>query len=456
MKTRCAQSARRAPALLAASVLASLLLLTSCGGGGGSSPPPSPLTVTTTSIPEGITGQAYSQFLAASGGKKPYAWTIASGSLPVGLVLLGSGYLNGVTSEAGLSEFTVQVTDAASHSATRPLSLRVVEELVITSPFEPVSWLNEPYTQTLEASGGTKPYTWTATGDVPPGLTLSSDGVLSGTPTQYGHWVFNIHISDAGPPVQTVWHSFDVVVYKRLQITTSRLPAGRPNVPYRVTISIERNESYHEYAPTITSGSLPSGLVVNDFSFEIRGVPTAEGTFDFTLEITETTRVVQTASKALSLTISSNLGRNDSPATATPISNGTFRASISPYSDPVEGPAFPDNDYYALAANPGAIITVETLADRLTPASPLDSVIEVVDADGNRFTTCRPGDDAYGLFDRACLNDDIWVGISHDSRLQFQVPGTGTDPVTFYVHVLDWRGSARPDFVYDLIVSGAN
>lgn len=457
MKTRRAQSARLAPALLAAPALASLLLLTSCGGGGGSSPPPpSPLTVTTTSIPEGITGHPYSQFLAASGGRKPYTWAIASGSLPVGLVLATSGYLNGTASEAGQFEFTVQVTDAAGHTATRTLSLRVVEELVITSPYEALLWRNEPYSQTLEATGGTKPYTWTATRDLPPGLTLSSDGVLSGTPTECWHWVFDIHVRDAGPPVQTASHWFDVFVYRRLQITTSRLPAGRPNVPYRARISVEGNVAYHDYAPTITSGFLPSGLVLNDPTLEIIGVPTAEGTFDFTLEITEAARVVQTVSKALSLTISSDLGRNDSPATATAISNGTFRASISPYSDPVEGPAFPDNDYYALTANPGAIVTLETTADRLRPASPLDSVIELVDAGGNRFATCRPGNDDFGAFDRDCLNDDFDWSNTLDSKLQFQVPGTGTDPVTFYVRVLDWRGDARPDYVYDLLVSGAN
>jgi hypothetical protein len=58
-------------------------------------------------------------------------------------------------------------------------------------------------------------------------------------------------------------------------------------------------------------------------------------------------------------------------------------------------------------------------------------------------------------FDDPCINDDIEVGVNRDSKLEFQVPGaSGT--VTFYLHVLDWRGDARPDFLYQITISGAN
>ena len=43
-----------------------------------------------------------------------------------------------------------------------------------------------------------------------------------------------------------------------------------------------------------------------------------------------------------------------------------------------------------------------------------------------------------------------------DSYLKFQAPESTTGPVTFYVRVFSWDGSARPDYVYDLVVSGAN
>jgi hypothetical protein len=86
----------------------------------------------------------------------------------------------------------------------------------------------------------------------------------------------------------------------------------------------------------------------------------------------------------------------------------------------------------------------------------MDSVIEIVDAEGNRFVSCRPGSDTYGSFSQPCLNDDFDSYNTLDSKLYFQVPDSSGAPVTFYVHVLDWSGSARPDYVYDLVVSGAN
>jgi hypothetical protein len=43
-----------------------------------------------------------------------------------------------------------------------------------------------------------------------------------------------------------------------------------------------------------------------------------------------------------------------------------------------------------------------------------------------------------------------------DSFLRFLVPGTPGTPVTFYVRVLDWSGDARPDFRYEISISGAN
>jgi hypothetical protein len=106
-----------------------------------------------------------------------------------------------------------------------------------------------------------------------------------------------------------------------------------------------------------------------------------------------------------------------------------------------------DNDYYLLTANPGATVTIEINAERLSPSSPMDSLIEIVDVNGVRLQSCNYS---------PCMNDDM-DSTTLDSKLTMQVPGTtGGPPVTFYVRVLDWRGMARPDFVYTITISGAN
>ncbi len=119
--------------------------------------------------------------------------------------------------------------------------------------------------------------------------------------------------------------------------------------------------------------------------------------------------------------------------------------------------ANPDSDYYVLTANPGATVTIEIKAQRLNPPSPLDSVLEIVDANNNRPSLCDdPLYYPFGSYTSPCLNDDIPNGKTTDSILILQVPATNTGPLTFYAHVLDWRGDARPDFIYTITVTGAN
>ncbi len=182
----------------------------------------------------------------------------------------------------------------------------------------------------------------------------------------------------------------------------------------------------------------------------------AVGTFDLTVQVSDPGPPAQTSDPVtLQLIVAGNLGRNNSPATATMLSNGTYQASISPVADPPTGVVNPDSDYYVLTANPGTTVTIEIMAQRLSPFSPLNSVIEIVDAGNNRLSICSRFP-AIGSFDRACVNDDLQQGISTDSKLNMKVPDADPGPLTFYVHVLDWRGDARPDLLYTITISGAN
>ena len=80
--------------------------------------------------------------------------------------------------------------------------------------------------------------------------------------------------------------------------------------------------------------------------------------------------------------------------------------------------------------------------------SPLDSVIEIVGANGLPLMTCGAP-----TFTSICQHDDedTDAGLL-DSFLQAQI-GAG---VTFYIHVVDWGSNARPDKLYDLVISGVN
>jgi hypothetical protein len=186
-------------ALVTSFFLSALLL--ACGGG-GNTPPVTPLSITTTTLPSGQTAVAYSTTLAATGGTAPYSWSVKTGTLPAGLKLSAAGVIAGTPTTAGSTSVTVQVSDSAMTPQTATsgsLTLAISGgTLKITTTTAAVGTVGTPYNFQLEATGGVPPYTWaTPTGSaLPAGLSLSSAGVVSGTPTQAGAFSPSIAVTD--------------------------------------------------------------------------------------------------------------------------------------------------------------------------------------------------------------------------------------------------------------------
>jgi hypothetical protein len=167
---------------------------------------PANLAIATASLANATVSTAYSATVAATGGTAPYAWSIASGSLPPGLGLdAASGRISGTPTTAGTWAFTIRVTDAQNPaaSATRALAIAVgAAPLAITTTSLPNARRNQTYQQTVAATGGIAPYTWSlAGGSLPPGLALAAaTGVISGRPTSTGTWSFTVRVSDSQGP----------------------------------------------------------------------------------------------------------------------------------------------------------------------------------------------------------------------------------------------------------------
>lgn len=166
-----------------------------------------PLTITTTTLAGGTVGGAYSQTLSASGGTLPYSWAISSGSLPGGLTLSGNT-IGGSPTGAGTFSFMAKVTDNVGAMASQSLSIVVGTRPpapVVTTLLLPAGPVGSAYSQTLAASGGTPPYAnWKlAAGSLPPGLTLSSSGLISGTPSSVGSATVTVEVTDSGIPAQS-------------------------------------------------------------------------------------------------------------------------------------------------------------------------------------------------------------------------------------------------------------
>jgi hypothetical protein len=163
------------------------------------------LAVTTTGLPGGVVGTAYSATLTASGGTAPYTWAVTVGTLPAGLSLASStGVISGTPTTAATSPFTVQATDQVAATATAALSITITATNttfpVITTTSLPAATTGSAYSQALAETGGTSPFTWAVTsGALPDGLSLDpAAGVISGTPTTAAATSgFTVTITDA-------------------------------------------------------------------------------------------------------------------------------------------------------------------------------------------------------------------------------------------------------------------
>ena len=158
-----------------------------------------PITLAPASLPAGTVGGPYSQTITAAGGTEPYTFAVISGLLPTGLTLAPGGALTGTPTAAGSFSFTVRGTDANQCFGSREYTIVITAAVCPTITLAPGSI--PPATTglsygpvTIGASGGSGPYQFTITaGGLPPGLSLSSLGTISGTPTQTG--AFNVTIT---------------------------------------------------------------------------------------------------------------------------------------------------------------------------------------------------------------------------------------------------------------------
>jgi hypothetical protein len=243
-------------------------------------------SITTTTLPGGETGVAYSQPLAGTGGTTPYVWSMTAGSLPAGLTLDGaSGVISGTPTGSGPATFTVTLTDANNQTASKAYTVAVVAGPSITTTSLPGGEAGVPYSQTLAGTGGTAPYTWSVTaGSLPAGLTLDgATGVISGTPTGSGAAAFTVTLTDVNGKTST--KSYSPTFLAAPSITTATLPGPEVGAPYSQTLAGTGGTA--PYTWSVTAGSLPAGLTLDGATGVISGTPTGSGPATFTVTLTD-------------------------------------------------------------------------------------------------------------------------------------------------------------------------
>jgi len=246
------------------------------------------VNITTTSLRAGTVGESYSETLDATGGRRPYTWSIAEG-LPSGLTLAPqTGVISGTPSAIGEYNFTVKVTDADGRVATKGLSITVYNPITITTTgLKP--WTKDVggYSETLQASGGDGNYTWSiVSGNLPNGLSLSGNQItwkITGTPTLVGDYTFTLRVTDGTGAYQE--KEYTIRINAPLQITTDSLLDGTQGVAYSLRINYTGGTAPYTWNAT----GLPGGLVIDGVTGVISGVPTQAGQSTVTITLQDAT-----------------------------------------------------------------------------------------------------------------------------------------------------------------------
>lgn len=288
-----------------------------------------PVTFTTTTLPNGSNGVGYTQTLVTSGGVSPILFSLGTGSLPPGLTVNSAGTILGTPSSHGTFTFTVNATDNGGMiphvvvaSPTYSITISPPPPLSIPISTMPGGLVNTSYNASIVPAGpgGVPPYIWSiASGALPPGLSLSpSSGVVSGVPTTAGVYTFFPSVQDSAIPPQTATSATGVTItvsnVSPLQAVTPTLPTADVNVPYSGTL--KATGGLQPYVWAITSGQLPSGLILNAQSGTITGTPILATTSNFTVQVKDANS--NTAAQPLLITVAAGT------ATTTSLINGAY------------------------------------------------------------------------------------------------------------------------------------
>lgn len=306
---------------LVAATCAAVALAVGCGGGGSSSSSsgggatqPEHIVITSPGSLEAAQTLPFMYALQETGATAAVTWSITSGTLPDGLTLAAqSGVISGMPStQASGQTVGVQATDGkASGNAT--FYIGITGRLTINPFTATVAHTNVPYSFAVSAQGATVNAWSISTGQLPPGLTLSSTGnlsadTISGTPSQTGTYAFTVQVTGGDNLLpQTATADGSITVDSHLTITKATLKNGEQLQPYSDSFA-----SVNGIAPlawTLDS-PLPPGLGLNATTGQVAGTPSTAGasiSYSYNVTVTDSKVPPQTASSSGTVQIATPL-----------------------------------------------------------------------------------------------------------------------------------------------------
>jgi len=268
---------------------------------------PPQIAVSPAEVPPGAQGQPYrgTQF-RASGGTAPHSFSVSNGNLPPGLTMNTGGSLAGTPQRAGRYNFSVTATDQAGFTGARAYNLTInAPTQIAVSPAElPPGNQGQPYRGIqFRASGGTPPHQFSiAGGALPPGLVVTPQGLLGGTPAQAGNFSVTVMATDQRGASGQRTYPVQIGAAVNITISPAELLRGQHASPYPQTQFIA-NGGQPPYTYSLTTGTaLPPGMQLSPAGI-LSGVPNAPSGGSFGFSVTATDRGGATGARNYSLLI---------------------------------------------------------------------------------------------------------------------------------------------------------
>lgn len=374
---------------------------------------PAPLSLTTTSLPDGTVGVPYTAVIGVSGGTAPYSCLMTGGTLPAGLTINGCT-VSGTPTTAGTSNITVKATDSSSPQATTtgPEAIKInAAGSGITISTLPNGTVGVPYSATIGATGGTSPYSCSIpAGALPAGLSLSGCTV-SGTPTTAGTSNVPVTVTDSSNPTDSATATDTIIIGPAGSLSlTGTLPNATVGVAYSQTLTATGGTTPYTYS--LTAGNLPDGLSLSPGGV-ISGTPTKPGASSFTVTATDSSSPQQTASLPLTLLVVYPTTPYDSEL------KGPYAFLFQGYDDVVAGVlAYQTGTIGSFTADGTGVLSAGELDSNHQSSNPSGSTI----ATSAFLGTYQVNADHRGMITITALNPDGTTGATNTYAISLKAP----------------------------------
>ncbi|HUK34760.1 MAG TPA: putative Ig domain-containing protein, partial [Vicinamibacterales bacterium] len=251
------------------------------------------IAVTNPATTTATVGAAFSQTFTETGGNGTVTFTTAS-ALPSGLTLANNGTLSGTPAQFGSFPIVVTATDQNGCTGTGSTYTLTIgcPTITVTNPGVTTGTVDSPFSQTFTQSGAFGTPAFTTTSTLPAGLTLASDGTLSGTPSVNGVFPIVVTVTDSAGCTGTGATYTLTINCPTITVTNPLVNGGTVDAPFSQMFT---ETGAHATATFTTASTLPPGLVLASNGL-LAGTPAAPGSFPITVTVTDSNGCTGTSS----------------------------------------------------------------------------------------------------------------------------------------------------------------